>query len=403
MLGVAFVLVLSVVEVLFPTVPFLNLFGIALYPADIVVSMLGVAALVRACVSAEKSLERRLLFWILVVCVLSMALGINTYGLERVGNEARKYIYVLIAAFYLSGFEFTAQMQQWLTRSWLRIAGVLLMTALFLWLVLTMLGSLPSWLNVPEASLRVLPARSAFFMAQAWLLLLDRELRGDGTLPDRVFLYSLSFALVFLQHRTVWAVMLVALGLLLAGHRGVRHRFWLHLGVTALVSFGLALALFGSNFDRAEASLGFSLSEPFAETSTFRWRLEGWAYLLSPAYMTSLMEYAIGKPFGAGFDRLIRGQIVEVSPHSFYVETLLRLGAVGLLLFVFLYLRLWRGAAQSGFAEGVFSPHILRILLVMQAVYFVTYTPSFEQGILLGAIIASAQFQGRAAEIMVGG
>ena len=104
-----------------------------------------------------------------------------------------------------------------------------------------------------------------------------------------------------------------------------------------------------------------------------------------------------GEPFGAGFLRLVEGSEVVASPHNFYIEILLRTGALGLLallaLTVGLLVATWRRSTEDA---GVFGSGVLAALLMMQLIWFMAWVPGIEQGIVTGIAISLAAGQPQA-------
>ena len=78
-------------------------------------------------------------------------------------------------------------------------------------------------------------------------------------------------------------------------------------------------------------------------------------------------------------------------PHNFYIEILLRTGALGLLallaLTVGLLVATWRRSTEDA---GVFGSGVLAALLMMQLIWFMTWAPGIEQGIVTGIAISLA-------------
>lgn len=134
-------------------------------------------------------------------------------------------------------------------------------------------------------------------------------------------------------------------------------------------------------------SLGTSAVSAFeTRETTVTWRFESWQALLTGDYLSGPTEYAIGKPFGAGYDRYISVGEVNISPHNFYVQTLLRAGALGLAALLYFYaVSVTRLRRFKAFAQGksLFA-RLMYVLLLTQLVYFLAYAPSYEQGVLLG-------------------
>jgi O-antigen ligase len=184
-------------------------------------------------------------------------------------------------------------------------------------------------------------------------------------------------AVILLQHRTVWvATLMMALAWWVLRPARDGRRFvsagagTLELSVTALL---YCVGTFGIIGDRLTASF----EETQRTQSTFTWRVLSWQDLLDVP--RSYVQWLIGAPFGSGYERFISGTLVTVSPHDYYVHIMLRLGLVGLLALLFVYFQAWRRLARVGPAAlGI------RIVLLGQLVFFVSYWPSPEQAVLLG-------------------
>ena len=88
---------------------------------------------------------------------------------------------------------------------------------------------------------------------------------------------------------------------------------------------------------------------------------------------------------------MIEGSETTSHPHNFYIEMLLRTGVVGLLALIALtagLLRaLWRTPSRDA---GLLGPDVLPALVAMQLVWFLTWVPGSEQGIVTGLAIAVA-------------
>ena len=88
----------------------------------------------------------------------------------------------------------------------------------------------------------------------------------------------------------------------------------------------------------------------------------------------------------------VGGMEVVLEAHNFYLTTLLRTGAIGLLALIVLtggLLRvLWR--TPAGGSGGLLGVDVFPALLVMQLIWLVTWTPGIEQGIITGLAVALA-------------
>ena len=142
-------------------------------------------------------------------------------------------------------------------------------------------------------------------------------------------------------------------------------------------------------------------SPPGTVTSTgsVTWRIEGWSDLVA-SWSESPVNWFVGKPFGSGFARTAEGVKIDAHPHNFYIETMIRAGVGGLIaliaLTVGLLRRLWRVSVGG---VGLFDPSVLAPLLAMQLIWYLTWVPGLEQGIVTGIGIAVASAAAREAAV----
>ena len=190
--------------------------------------------------------------------------------------------------------------------------------------------------------------------------------------------------LIVVEQRTVWAVLAVAFLIWAAAslrrHGTARHRRLAATGVAVLSTVAVALAAgvaTGNVFDQ-------SLAETTSKHSTFQWRVIGWTDLLHSDH--SVAGLVLGFRFGTGYRRIIDGQVILASPHSFYVGTVLRLGLIGLVALAFLYWNVWKYRHQAAAALGI-SPLTVALLLIALVVFSLTYQPSFVMGAQVAALL----------------
>jgi hypothetical protein len=127
------------------------------------------------------------------------------------------------------------------------------------------------------------------------------------------------------------------------------------------------------------------------------WRVEGWEALVE-AWSHSSTDWAVGQPVGSGFARQVEGLETNVHPHNFYIEILVRTGVVGLVALVALTVGLLRALWRTPTRDvGLLGPGVLPALLAMQIVWFLTWPPGSEQGIVTGlaAAVAAAEVSRR--------
>jgi hypothetical protein len=351
-----------------------------IYPADAVAAVLLIAT---AIYLIRQPPPARIMFPLAVAGVMftvNLALGVATFGLQHAVNESREWLYLLTTT------AFVVAVGSWTPRFWRP------------WFVLAIGAMGLAWLEVAKYGLhsvntqivyngqltdsRPLNSDGAAALAFALIVLL-----GSRTISVRrkiVFGAAIICTLIVVQQRTVWAVLAVAFFVWAAAslrrHGTARHRRLAVTGVAALSTVAVALVAgvaSGNVFDQ-------SLAETTAKHSTLTWRVIGWTDLLHTEHSAAGLLF--GFPFGTGYRRIIDGQVVTASPHSFYVATVLRLGVIGLVALVFLYWNVWKHRHQAAAALGI-SPLTVALLLIALLVFSLTYQPSFVMGAQVAALL----------------
>jgi hypothetical protein len=325
--------------------------------------------------------------WVVLLCImlfLSLARGAMAFGPQHAIAEFRLFLAFVSGALYFATFAPSAQLNDRIGKLWLATSVPMMILVCLRWLD-TLAGidvGVPAAQFGADAAVKVLDGPYAFFLAEAALLTVPfwqgrderaRRLLRLGTL--------LLLFVVLLNRRTVWITMIIGIAVLMVRGRRLRRR------AVAMVIGGVLLAV------AAYVALGGSSGEnsalrPAAGTGTLDWRVQGWTELLG-GLSNSPMEWLVGEPVGSGFTRVVQGLEVQAEPHNFYVMTLLRVGVVGLLALIALTLgmlrALWR--APPGGGGGLLATGVFPALLAMQAVWFLTWIPGMEQGIITGLAV----------------
>ena len=366
-----------------------DLSGINVYPEDIVFSVIALVATARLLhLGMRVYLRPPYLVWFFfgVLIMIAFFRGVVAYGPGAAGVEFRKFFYFFSGGLYFGSFSPLAVRINNLGKCWLCAAILLLLLVLIRW-AMELLG-LPvaeDWSS--RGSMRVLDAAEALFLAQALLICVYLRL-GRGISPFlRSFAILLLPVLILLQHRTVWVALFVAFVAILWREGMLRKRLLMIISTGSVVMAVVMLLAFGDHGME-------KLTDSATNLSTWEWRVSGWKALIGE-HLRNPLDVLIGKPFGAGYARVIGpyNNLVEVSPHNFYVELLLRVGLVGLLCLMSLYLILlrqfgeYRPAAQSPLH---FIPRLLYVIALTHLACFITYSPNHDQGILLGVMFGVA-------------
>jgi O-antigen ligase len=232
-----------------------------------------------------------------------------------------------------------------------------------------------------DAAIRVIDGPFTFFLAHAFVLTIPAWLRGDRDRWIRWTSVPLLLFVLLLNRRTVWLAILVGVAVLMLRDR--------RLGRRALLLVTLGAVMTAMAFVWLGGLQGGS--EPVGKTGSgnLSWRIQGWSELVD-SWSRHSTDWAVGQPVGAGFAREIEGNLEASHPHNFYIEIMIRTGLAGLVALIALTAglmrALWRAPARD---VGLLGPGVLPALLAMQLVWFLTWVPGSEQGIVTGLAIAA--------------
>lgn len=195
---------------------------------------------------------------------------------------------------------------------------------------------------------------------------------------------GMSLATVVLtQQRTVWIAAAAGLVIVvLSKVRGLARSG--SISLVLLTATSIYLLIPGS---RLGSILGATSREATSPASSLQWRLDGWRDLLTEH--PSMLDWVIGRDFGAGYSRAVEGQMVDASPHSTYVELLLRFGIIGLVAFLALWAIVIARAESISRSVGIQRAGVVG-LVVSQIIFAMTYRIDVCQGLLLGILISCA-------------
>ena len=384
--GASLVLGLFVLELFLPHV----FLGTAVGPLNIFASDLLIMVLLGAFVARmlripQLTNPQRLMVVFLLLVVWSMARSlVDAESVEAVAG-GRSYMRFISAALYFSTVEPNRELFDRIARLWLAAATALCALVLVRWSANAV--GLSGGLFGTGRNLRVIPSAGALLIAQGAILALPLIGRGSRPLLRWLAPAFLVFVVV-LQHRTVWVVTALGAVYLLYRQRSLSKH------VLGAIGAGLALlaVLTFTVLDSHDLEVTESLAESAQNTDTFSWRAQGWRALLRDSGPESAAEWIVGRPMAVGWDRtMIHGPaivVVEVSPHNYYLEAVLRVGIVGLAAILAVYAMALRGTA-SGFSddrrtEQVFSSSALHVVIAMQLIYYLSYSNDAAQGLLLG-------------------
>jgi hypothetical protein len=367
--------------------------GYTVSPFDLLSAALVSAACFRFLVAGSMSRVQLLWMVILGYGFLRFLGGMVDFGLPTAVSFYRQSFYVASALFYSLTIDWTPERLERLVKIWLVMGLMLACVTIIEWLFPNSVPHSATWdsvsLNVFDRS-RVVPAAAALIMAQAGIIGLVVWSEARSSVLMRVlciFLLAISFGLF---HRSVWVAAAAGIAVLLAFSREslIRVVPFIVLGIAAAAVMWMFQQGLGGDFlTRAVQS---AVQEPFAEDSSFAWRVTGWELLLERAFSSGWGTVIFGAGYGAGYERQIGWSTVLYSPHNFYIATLLDTGLIGVGLWVYGFARITLGllgALPSGFLA--LRPGLMALFATI-VVYDIPYNHLTEQGVWIAALASTA-------------
>lgn len=330
----------------------------------ILVGMWG-AITVRLVNGDDRPKEERLFIAVslLVAAVLLVAVARNwgVYGLSALGEFRFRYLILGLPVYLALGGD-SAATRAWFIRwlVWAPVAGALLLLPVVSaekgWALGEVSRFYPSWISL------------ALLLAGVWVGLMNGE-------PQRALSRGVSYgvfafvAVVIVKdaHRSVWLVAVACLIVLLVTRVVEVRRLWLWaagavtVGVIALVGLGALSSTLDYVVTRGQAFINPT------EDPTSYWRLSVWRAYLQPF----LEDPLFGQGFGGYWDVYVPelGARVITSPHSMYVQTLVKMGLLGMAALLGWFLTVFRLLVRSGFrSESVSQSRRVTLVLGLVAV-----------------------------------
>ena len=360
--------------------------GTRIEVTDAVATLLVAAALARLLRVKRFTPYQRWLLLLGALLLVSLVRGVAAFGVQTSVNDFRNYMFFVGGAVYVATFSASPKVFDRIGKIWLVMSVPMLVLIALRWLAVFGVADV----GVPmeqfgnDAAVKVVDGPYAFFLGLAAVLTIpawqnrDHRSRWVRGLSVIVLIF-----VIMLNRRTVWVAMIAGLAALMLRNRQLgRRAIWLVIAV-AIVAVGLFVALSGEG--GGEEPVASSASS----TGTLAWRIEGWSELVT-SWSKNPANWFVGEPFGSSFARKVEGSKTTAHPHDFYIETMLRAGIAGLLALIAVTAgplrRLWRMPARDpGLLLG---PDVVPALLTMQLIWFITWQPGVEQGLVIGLALA---------------
>jgi len=383
------VLATGIIETHLSINPTILLYGYNVLPIDVLFVGVLVAYIIRLFVLGRIGTTHLCWLGLAILMALALLRGVGSYGLNTAVVSFRQEFYFIAGALYMQSFHWGERDIDHFVNIWLTFAGMLVVYAMLCWIdpsfVLLRGDPLYAYFN-PYAYLgwRVLPASSTVLIAQAGLIAALLWLRNDRAGTLHLAAVPLLLAVALLYHRSVWMASIAGISVLILHQPKLMGRLSL-----PLVVLGLGLvALVGLGGDGVSGALQSAVAEPFAESSTWGWRVNNWRNMVPETLAAGPATALLGWGYGASFQDMMTGGTL-VNPHNAYVAIFLNTGFLGSgMLVLCCVLPLWRFWRGDFPASRHFDRQTAIALVAMMMVYYVPYSVAFDHGLILGMLAA---------------
>lgn len=380
--------------------PYLQV-GLQIYPNDVISLIVLLSAVVGFAVRPVPVYHAPFLLWLGlgVTIIASFVLGVNEYG-RYAGTEVRPFFYVWVAGLYCAAANFTAEDFRRIARWCVWTAYVVIGIALYYYVAVEvgLVDRLAFFGETDSAVFRPVAAHAALFVGAVGTVQTMAWLRGSGTRWSGWHAVACFGFVLVIQHRSAWIATTIALlGVMVLERQHLPRRFGLLLGFTLAATLGVAIAAGFGLLDELGRRLVQSVETIDDSQGTFAARFDGWLRLMDSWLDAPASVWLFGFPFGKGYTRMHFGQIVDFSPHNFYLDLLLRVGIVGMLLWVLpTVMAIVHGlrARCTSEAEYLWTRGVAVLLLavmVYSVVYPSNYLVSAATGIAISEMIRRRQ------------
>jgi hypothetical protein len=388
-------LILGLVLLEASNLPIALKFGLWLYPADILFAVFGIACLIRfALFATNKTVPRA--WWI--IGALQLVLGVwgsFVYGTSA-GVDFRVHFYVWVALAYFCTVEWTEAMIERVVNAWIVCSVCLCLLVYYRWLRSTLDPGYAQEimaLDTTGVRFRVIGSGPTLVIAIGFLGLLFKMLAGQVSLLPRLLLPLLLLTVVALQHRSVWASVLVGTACVVWTQQRANKASNPVIAV-ALLIIPLVIAFTlppegNSVLASVKSSAGQAVS---TEEGTMVGRVANWQELVSKwAGSKNPVTYLMGSPYGSGYNPVESEDelgALDMVPHNHFVHILYRGGLIGLFATLWVFYRVWRSASkQTKHGGKPWAPFLFTVLSASFA-YYIPYWASYDSAMLIGIAIS---------------
>ncbi|MBT1002782.1 O-antigen ligase family protein [Paenarthrobacter sp. DKR-5] len=268
--------------------------------------------------------------FLLMLCA-SVISGIGSLGANTAVNEARGILYLVCSTMWVCSLAWEKQEMRILFHRYAFHLGWGLVALASYHAIRFGIGGASDFVDADgvDQTGRVLVAGQAMVLALASLVLFENWLKTKSK-ASLIGTSAFAFVVLIAQNRSVWAA--AGAGFILLIIRSDRFRRPAALAYVVVLAWA-ALVIIATGIANGEIQ---QLASSASNASTYNARTFSWSYLTDNAVDRGLATVMFGQPFGVGYARVEpNGNFVTFQPHNIYVSLFLRLGALGLALYLF--------------------------------------------------------------------
>ncbi len=396
LISVVVLLLIAVLPTVFQTTPIFSedyaFIGRGLHAFDIVLLLMGAALVVqtlRGKEAGQKKIGLSIYVTLFALLILFEILrNIPAYGISAAGEFRYRYL-ILVLPLYVSLFFDSAKTRLKLLK-WLIFSSVF-----FPLICIPIIGALKGWsIGSYEIPFRFLPA--SISLGLVWGILALSLAKKYGLIKvSRSFLWILATLVSVLvlidSHRSVWLTTAVVF-LLLIWLKEIRLSgiwSWGTITLLALAIVWVVVSSTGLNIIKYVTVRGVAFVNPEGDP-TSAWRLAEWEAQMSKFYGSPVIGEGFGGYFGLSG---LKGDI-GVSPHSLYVQTLVKIGIIGMLLYLVIVfkvlsaLKRWIRTQRARDNPEIAIVLTALISLIAAHAYYSVYTFEYYNWLFVGLGVA---------------
>jgi hypothetical protein len=329
--------------------------------------------------------------WLVVGLIFSynFFVGIKLSG-SAAGVGFRGDFYFWSGTLYFMSFQYSNEVVERILKIWYRLCLILLAIIYFRFVA--------EFLNLPIAQtwilsdnnmglkFRVTHSTFAYLLSVTSVMIFARYFIPSAFKPSKIITSLFIFAILALQHRSVWAATVAGIlsAALLPGVKSAR--LLSNLVVVAvfglivmvpLMLYGVTDVFFGSINEAANRATNLN-------TGTFGDRMNGWLSFINHWEKVPLGYQLLGEPFG---DSMVG---LKMALHNFYLQMIKDAGLIGFICIVLLYIttlaRLFFNARRSEQHRLYYAMFFM--LLIGQLTFYIPYANQAQHGIILGMAVS---------------